>query len=112
MLNQGTVIQCAISTDAMDDLEGRRRVKPDQRVDQFMRLRDDARLRYPGVCLLTYSGQRLTEQKNQNRRCVLRWDVKCAGALKSQTNLTYGDKLFTNVIAALSKSHSVGIHVA
>ena len=39
MLNQGNVIQCAISTAAMDDLEGRRDVKPDQRVDQFMRLR-------------------------------------------------------------------------
>jgi hypothetical protein len=40
MLNQGKVIQCAISTAAMDDLEGRRDVKSDQRVDQFMRLRD------------------------------------------------------------------------
>jgi hypothetical protein len=40
MLNQGNVILCAISTAAMDDLEGRRDVKPDQRVDQFMRLRE------------------------------------------------------------------------
>ena len=40
MLNQGKVILCAISTAAMDDLERRRDVKPDQRVDQFMRLRD------------------------------------------------------------------------
>ena len=39
MLNQGKVILCAISSAAMDDLEGRRDVKPDQRVDQFMRLR-------------------------------------------------------------------------
>jgi hypothetical protein len=39
MLNQDKVIQCAISTAAMDDLEGKR-VKPDQRVDQFMRLRE------------------------------------------------------------------------
>jgi hypothetical protein len=39
MLNQGKVILCAISTAAMDDLEGRRDVRPDQRVDQFMRLR-------------------------------------------------------------------------
>jgi hypothetical protein len=31
---------CAISTAAMDDLEGRHDVKPDERVDQFMRLRD------------------------------------------------------------------------
>jgi hypothetical protein len=40
MLNQDKVIQCAISTAAMDDLEGRRDVKPHQRVDQFMRLRE------------------------------------------------------------------------
>ena len=38
MLNQSKVILCSISTEAMDDLEGRRGVKPDQRVDQFMRL--------------------------------------------------------------------------
>jgi hypothetical protein len=39
MLNQDTVILCAISTAAMDDLEGRRDVKPEERVRQFMRLR-------------------------------------------------------------------------
>jgi hypothetical protein len=40
LLNQTKVIQCAISTAAMDGLEGRRDVKPDQRVEQFIRLRD------------------------------------------------------------------------
>jgi Protein of unknown function (DUF1488) len=40
MLDQSKVIQCAISTAAMDGLEGRRDVKPDQRVEQFIRLRD------------------------------------------------------------------------
>ena len=40
MLNQGKVIQCTISTTAMDDIEGKRNVKPDQRVEQFMRLRE------------------------------------------------------------------------
>ena len=40
MLNEGKVIRCAISSAAMDDLEGRRDVKADHRVDQFMRLRD------------------------------------------------------------------------
>ncbi len=40
MLNQDKVIRCAISTAAMDDLEGKRDVKPDQRIDQFMRLRE------------------------------------------------------------------------
>ena len=40
MLNQSKVSLCAISTAAMVDLEARRDVKPDQRVDQFMRLRE------------------------------------------------------------------------
>ena len=40
MLNQGKVILCAVSTAAMDDLDGSRNVKPDQRADQFVRLRD------------------------------------------------------------------------
>ncbi len=40
MLNQDKVIEGAISTAAMDDLEGKRDVKPDQRVEQFMRLRE------------------------------------------------------------------------
>jgi Protein of unknown function (DUF1488) len=40
MFTQDQVIPCAISTAAMDDLEGKRDVKPDQRVDQFMRLRE------------------------------------------------------------------------
>ena len=40
MLNQDKVIQCAISTAAMDDLEGKRHVQPHQRVDQFMRPRE------------------------------------------------------------------------
>ena len=40
MLNQSKVILCAISTAAMDDLDGRRDVKPDQRADQFIRLRE------------------------------------------------------------------------
>jgi hypothetical protein len=40
MLNQGKVIMCAISTAAMDNIEGTQDVRPDQRIDQFMRLRD------------------------------------------------------------------------
>ena len=40
MLNQGKVVLCAISTAAMDDIEGNRNVRPNQRVDQFMRLRE------------------------------------------------------------------------
>jgi len=40
MLNESKVILCAVSTAAMDDLEGCRNVKADQRVDQFTRLRE------------------------------------------------------------------------
>jgi hypothetical protein len=40
MLNQDKVIQCAVSAAALDDLEGKRVVKPLQRLDQFMRLRE------------------------------------------------------------------------
>ena len=39
MLNLGKVLLCAVSTAAMHDLEGRRDVKPNQRADQFIRLR-------------------------------------------------------------------------
>jgi hypothetical protein len=40
MLNEDNVIQCAVSTGALDDLEGKRDVRAHQRVDQFMRLRE------------------------------------------------------------------------
>jgi len=40
MLNEGKTILCAISTAAMDDLEGRHNLQAEQRVDQFMRLRE------------------------------------------------------------------------
>jgi len=40
MVTQGRIIPCAISTAAMDDLEDGRSLKPEQRVDQFMRLRE------------------------------------------------------------------------
>jgi hypothetical protein len=40
MLNQSKIILCAISTAAMDDLEGRRDERPDQRLAQFLRLRE------------------------------------------------------------------------
>ena len=40
MINDGRVIQCAISSAAMDAIEGAREVKSDHRVDQFVRLRD------------------------------------------------------------------------
>jgi hypothetical protein len=39
MLDRDKTIPCAITTAAMDDLEGSRNVGSHQRVDQFMRLR-------------------------------------------------------------------------
>jgi hypothetical protein len=40
MVTQGRIISCAISTSAMDALEGGRGLKSEQRVDQFLRLRE------------------------------------------------------------------------
>ena len=40
MRNEGKIIRCAISSAAMDRLDGGRDVKADHRLDQFMRLRD------------------------------------------------------------------------
>jgi hypothetical protein len=40
MLNEENAVACAISTAAMDDLEGRRDVAANQRIDQFLRLRE------------------------------------------------------------------------
>lgn len=41
MVSQDRVIRCAISTAAMDDLEGSRGVKAEHRIDQFIRLRKE-----------------------------------------------------------------------
>lgn len=40
MLNGQSEIACAISTSAMDELDKATRTRPDQREQQFMRLRD------------------------------------------------------------------------
>jgi hypothetical protein len=40
MKNDQASVACAISTDAMDQLEGTSRIQPAQREQQFMRLRD------------------------------------------------------------------------
>ena len=40
MLDQDAIVVCAISTAAMDDIEHARGVKAEERVDQFLRLRD------------------------------------------------------------------------
>jgi len=63
LVNQGRVILCAISTAAMDDLEGRRDVRPDERVGQFMRLRDVIEER---------ASRKFEEQAQADRPVVLR----------------------------------------
>ena len=60
MFNQGKVVPCAISTAAMDDLEGRRDVRP----DQFVRLRE--------VIEERVSRKFFEEQGQANRPVVLR----------------------------------------
>lgn len=40
MLNQGKTVRCAITTAAMEDLEHKHDLKAEQRIDQFLRLRD------------------------------------------------------------------------
>jgi hypothetical protein len=40
MMDGETEVSCAVSSSAMDDLERGVKAKPDQRDDQFMRLRD------------------------------------------------------------------------
>jgi Protein of unknown function (DUF1488) len=40
MMNDKRAVPCAISTDAMDRIEGSTRTTPDQREQQFLRLRD------------------------------------------------------------------------
>jgi len=62
MLNDGKVIQCAISTAAMDGLEGTSGVKSDHRVDQFIRLRDVIEDR---------ASRRFFENKSQSDRPIV-----------------------------------------
>jgi len=80
MLNQGNVILCAISTAAMDDLEGRRDVRPDQRVDQFMRLREVIEEREPirvGRCRLQRGVA--CPPHFQQRTCAVHWTMSAMG---------------------------------
>jgi hypothetical protein len=64
MVNQGQVVQCSVSTAVMDDLERKRDVKSDQRVNQFIRLRDTIEERA--------SQKFFEEQAQANRPVVLR----------------------------------------
>jgi Protein of unknown function (DUF1488) len=63
MLDRDKVILCAITTAAMDDLEGSRNVGSHQRVDQFMRLRAKIEAR---------AASKFEEQGEINRSVMLR----------------------------------------
>jgi hypothetical protein len=63
MLDQDKVILCAITTAAMDDLEGVRNQGSDQRVEQFMRLRAKIEAR---------ASNKFEEQGSSNKPVVLR----------------------------------------
>jgi hypothetical protein len=63
MLNRDKVVACAISTAAMDGIESRRDVAADQRLDQFMRLREVIEAR---------ASRKFDEQGQADRPVVLR----------------------------------------
>jgi Protein of unknown function (DUF1488) len=63
MLDRDKIIPCAITTAAMDDLEGSRDVGSNQRVDQFMRLRAKIEAR---------ASSKFEEQGEMNRSVMLR----------------------------------------
>jgi hypothetical protein len=63
MFHRDKIIPCAITTAAMDDLEGSRNVGSNQRVDQFMRLRAKIEAR---------ASSKFEEQGEVKRAIVLR----------------------------------------
>ncbi len=63
MLDQDKVILCAITTAAMDELEGSRNTGSNQRVDQFMRLRAKIEAR---------ASSKFDEQGEINKQVMLR----------------------------------------
>jgi Protein of unknown function (DUF1488) len=63
MLDQENVVLCAITTAAMDDLEGSRNVGSAQRVEQFMRLREKIEAR---------AASKFEDQHETNKPLMLR----------------------------------------
>jgi hypothetical protein len=79
MLDEGKVVRCAISSAAMDDIEGRRNVKADHRVDQFIRLRD---------VIEEQASRRFLEGNTQfDRRVVLRSNDFLPESIKRDGNV-------------------------
>jgi hypothetical protein len=65
MLDRDKVILCAITTAAMDEMEGSRNVGANQRLDQFMRLRAKIEAR---------ASSKFEEQGEINKQVMLRSD--------------------------------------
>jgi hypothetical protein len=63
MVDKDKTILCAITTAAMDDLEGNRNMRSHQRVDQFMRLRSRIEAR---------ASSKFQEQDDINKPVMLR----------------------------------------
>jgi hypothetical protein len=63
MLSEDKIIACAITTAAMDDLDGTRNVGSHQRLDQFMRLRATVEAR---------ASSKFDEQGGSNKPVMLR----------------------------------------
>ena len=63
MFRHNEIISCAITTAAMDDIECRYDIKPDQRVKQFIRLREVIEER---------ASCKFDEQTGDGRRVVVR----------------------------------------
>ena len=63
MLNQEKVVLCAITTAAMDDLEGSRNVPSSQRMEQFTRLRAKIEAR---------ATSKFEQQGEMNKQVILR----------------------------------------
>ena len=78
MLSRDKVVQCAISTAAMDDLEDRHDVRPHHRVDQFMRLRE---------VIEEQASRKFFEQLRVDRPVILRSnDFSIAASLRPHRN--------------------------
>ena len=78
MLNQHKVVRCAISTAAMDDLEGKRDLKPHQCVEQFIRLRE---------VIEEQASRKFLEQLGVDRPVILRSnDFSIAASLRPHRN--------------------------
>src|SRR5467141_613296 len=106
MFNQGKTVRCAISTAAMDDLEGKHDVKADQRVDQFLRLRDAIEER---ACVSSSNGQPIT---NGDLARLLSGDPAATGKRAKIHVIKITDRKLSRDKAAVARLASLEPHAA